>query len=539
MPKYSYALSNGKSLVLEGDTQPTDEEIESIAHEQGVFLQPADGAQGGDLLVDNVKNLAGVVGDVAAGAAKKFGEGATGVGRLLHKIPGFSEGVDALYEKAGVPGVDSGHDFGERRLSDLVTDQPPASAESRLGLEPTNTAQKIGGVAEQALEYAVGGGAARGAATRLAPAAIHAVIPAAIAEGATGASIAALHGDNPTTAGAMSAAIPIVGAAGSAIANASKGAASRFVRAAIKPTVTEMKQTAGASQIGIDKVADRLAQFIIDKRITTPERAQAIINEAENEIQMLVGATPTDAATRSARYLKALERSAAKQGLGADDVATLRGAARELVEGPMGQNVVTSTTTMQPSKILNPQGQPVMVPVVSHQTTRALRPTVPADEALESARSSSRWSTRKAWGEQKGSSTEASKGVERAQRDAVKAAIPETKPIFKDYSKAIKARDVLSRMNFRQNNRDVVGMPTQIIAGQELLKGRVPFMAMASNWLRDNQLKAGIWADKLGSAIKNNDVQTVSNILGRFGVTLGADQGSPEMEQELLRRTQP
>lgn len=37
--KFIYALSNGKTLELEGDDQPSDEEVESIASEQGVKLQ--------------------------------------------------------------------------------------------------------------------------------------------------------------------------------------------------------------------------------------------------------------------------------------------------------------------------------------------------------------------------------------------------------------------------------------------------------------------------------------------------------------------
>jgi len=40
MPKYKYHLSNGKFLTLEGDTPPTDDEVESLAKEQKVTLQP-------------------------------------------------------------------------------------------------------------------------------------------------------------------------------------------------------------------------------------------------------------------------------------------------------------------------------------------------------------------------------------------------------------------------------------------------------------------------------------------------------------------
>lgn len=495
-----------------------------------------DERMGGDLLVDNVKNIAGTVGDVATGFAKGAADTAVGLGRLVHKIPGVSEGVDKLYDMAGVPGMDSAQAFEGQ------------NAETGLGLDATNTAQKVGKFIEQGAEYAipVGGAekAAAGIAARIAPNATGAaarVLPKVAANAAASAGVAAAHGDDMSTAAMLGGAIPVVGAVAGGVANASKGAASRFVRAAIKPTVTEMKQTAGASHAGLDNVANRLAQFIIDHRLTSPEQAQAIINEAESTVQSMVGGQATDAPARAARYLSALERSAAKQGLGASDVATIRNAAAELANGPMGRDVVTATTTMQPGKILNAQGQPVMTPVTSHQTTRALRPSVPADEALTSARASSKWSTRKSWGELKGADTEASKAVERAQRDAVKVAVPESRPVFNTYSKAIKARDVLSRMAFRQGNRDVVGMPQQIVAGHELLQGRPPIMALAANYVRDNQLKLGIWADKLGNAIKNNDVQTVTGILGRFGVSLAADQpdNSPDMERELLQRQVP
>lgn len=41
MPKYQYKLANGKTLTLEGSTQPSDDEVESIAKEQGVELAMA------------------------------------------------------------------------------------------------------------------------------------------------------------------------------------------------------------------------------------------------------------------------------------------------------------------------------------------------------------------------------------------------------------------------------------------------------------------------------------------------------------------
>lgn len=492
MPKYTYPLSNGKSLTLEGDTMPSDAEVEAIAKEQGVSLTPAEGGDmGGDVLLDNVRNMATVGKDLVVGAAKKAGETVTSLGNLARKIPGVSA-VDKLMSPA------------------------------EFSTTPTNTAQKIGGMAEQVGEYALPIAGAEKAAAAVgskvlssAPAVVARLAPKVAANAAVSGGVAALHHDDPTTAAMLGGAIPVAGELADAAAQGAKNAGVRLVRAAIKPTVTDMKQTAGASRDGINNVANRVAKFIVDNRLTDAEGAQAIINDAEREIQGMVGGQPTDAATRAGRYLSALERSAGKQGLGADQVAAIRGAAQELVGGPMGQSL----------------------PVPFATGHRVLRPTVPADEALESARASSRWQTRRTWGEQGGANTEAAKAVERAQRDAVKTAVPDSRPVFDKYSQAIKGRDVLRRMQFREGNRDVLSLPAQIGTIQEMSQGKPPIISLAANWLRNNQLKAGIWADKLGNAINSNDVKTVGEILGRLGVSTAADAAGPDdMEQELLSR---
>jgi len=455
-----------------------------------------------------MENLQSGIANTVIGAVKGAAKTAIGAGEIMAPV------------LRQIPGV-----------RDYVA-TPEEFDQAREFTEPTTTGQKIGQLTEQGLEYATGAGATRRAVTAVAPRVLGATLPAMAAEGASAAGVAALHGEDPTTAATLSAAFPLVGAVAAPIARGAKNLGVRFARAALKPTVTEMKQTAGASRAGIGATADRLARFIVERRITTPEKAQAIIDAAETEVQSLVGDQATDAATRAARYLQALERSAARQGLATDAVSAIRTAAEELKGGRMGMDVVTSTTRMQPSTVLGPDARPVMVPVTTQQTSRALRSNVPAAEALDSARASSAWATRRNWGELKGASVESAKAVERGQRDAVKAAVPASRPHFAEMAKAIKARDILQRMNFRQGNRDVVGLPSHVIAAGEIVRGRPPVMALAANWLRDNQLRAGIWADQLGNAIKNNDVQTVTSILGRMGVSLA----TPDLEQELLQR---
>jgi hypothetical protein len=367
-------------------------------------------------------------------------------------------------------------------------------------LEPQGMAEQAGHFVEQGAEFLAPAGligkGVRAAATYGPKAASAARVAL---EGIGAGGVASLQGATPGEAG-TTAALGTLIPGGGAVTRTQRFLERKsedLVRAAIKPTVTAMQRVSGASREGLNAKADQLVRFIIDNKVTTADKARSIFADAERDLQRVLSArnAPTDAATRAERYLEALERSASKQGLGADDVALIRQAADELVAGPMGQTVS------------GPAG-----------SARLLRTDVPATKALESARASSRWTTRKAWGEQKGAQMEASKAVERAQRDAVKAAVPEAKPLLKREGMAIQAEKVLDRSEFRQANRDAVSLPAHVIAAGELASGRVPVLAFAANWLRDNQLKAGVWANGLAKAIERNDVPATVEILKKLGV---------------------
>lgn len=454
--------------------------------------------------------------DALTGAAKGLGKTAIGLGEMV---------APALRQ---IPGV-----------RNLVA-TPEQFGQVREMMEPTNTAQKVGQFVEQGLEYAVPGGAARKAVGKVAAKVVPKlgkVVPAMGAEAAAAAGVASVHGEDVGTAAGLAAAVPVVGKIGNKAAPVLKKAGRRMIRAALKPTVTEMKQTAGASHVGIEKMADRLADFVARNRLTNPDKAQAMIDTAEGQIQGMVGQQATSEPARAARYLSKLKRSAGTQRLPADDVGIIETAQKELLDGSLGENV--ATTVFKPGNAAPGRGTPglhgpAMIPVQT--TKRALRASTPADEALKAARSSSRWSTNKKWGEQKGTTTEVKKAVERAGRDAVKAAVPESKPVFNRYSQAIKARDVLRRELFREGNRDPISLPAAMVGGAELAQGKLPVMAGIVNWARANYLKLGVHADELADAISKNDVKAAGAILARFGVSLTPEADSSEMEEELLSR---
>ena len=69
-------------------------------------------------------------------------------------------------------------------------------------------------------------------------------------------------------------------------------------------------------------------------------------------------------------------------------------------------------------------------------------------------------------------------------------------------------------------------LPAHVVAAGEVASGRVPVLAFAANWLRNNQLPAGLWADALRRAVARRDVQTVSTALERLGIAVPAQATS-------------
>lgn len=124
MPEFKYPLANGKTLILEGETEPSPADVESAAKEQGVELAKMKAAAAPGLVEGGLRAVPGIVQDMSRGALKSVGGAVVGAGQMVHKIPGVTSAVDALY---GQPG-----------LSDA------AFKMARAEMTPTNTAQKIG-----------------------------------------------------------------------------------------------------------------------------------------------------------------------------------------------------------------------------------------------------------------------------------------------------------------------------------------------------------------------------------------------------------
>jgi len=376
-------------------------------------------------------------------------------------------------------------------------------------LAPRNATQSVGQGIEQFAELAY-------PATKLSQVArfVGSKLPAGLnlasrmgIEAAGGAGLAATQGNDPTTGALVGAAGPVVGAIASPLLKGvAKGVAARsedMVLRSVKPTVTAMKQQVNASRVGLNMTAHQIARFIIDNRLTTPEKAQAIIDESEREIARLLKTqnAVTDAPQRALRYLAALEKSATKQGIPKQDIAVIRRAAEDFMETSPFTKAEQAVDALG-VPMVDQNGAPIM--------TRVLRTDVMADEALDVARGSGKWRTKKQWGEQKGTDIEANKTVERAARDAVKAppSLREMTPVLNREGKAITARQLLDRMMLREGNRDFLGLTDVMWATAQVNKGKLPVLGAISHWFRNGgALRAGIYSDRLDKALRSSDVK--------------------------------
>lgn len=153
---YRYPLADGRTLVLEGPTEPTEAQVAAVAQAQGVTLKkagalaepppapapaPAPGPPEPSMLaslLDRARAAPGVVAEtglgVASGVAKKAGQMAAGAGEMVHQIPGVTALVDKLY---GTPGLS------EQAFKTARDVTEPTTPEERFGSAATEIASYL------------------------------------------------------------------------------------------------------------------------------------------------------------------------------------------------------------------------------------------------------------------------------------------------------------------------------------------------------------------------------------------------------------
>jgi hypothetical protein len=187
--------------------------------------------------------------------------------------------------------------------------------------------------------------------------------------------------------------------------------------------------------------------------------------------------------------------------------------------------------------VLGPNGKSVMTtqPVMAQQ----IKPTVPVADARAGALATARYSPSK-WGGPASPGGEATKVVERASRDAVKQAVPETKPLFRAASDAIPARDALRIQANRDASRDMIGLPASAGQVAAAASGRpsASIVGMAIQKLKDKGLPAAIYLRDLEKALATGGPQAVGRYLQKLGVSL-TSQGLDDEREGSMTITEP
>lgn len=285
------------------------------------------------------------------------------------------------------------------------------------------------------------------------------------------------------------------------------GMADPLIQRAIKPALSDLRAAAGSAGTTVAQQAQRMANFVKRSGVRTAEQAEQGIQGLERRIDSMLRDqnVSTDAPTRAVRYLNATERGASRQMNPHPDTAQVASTRDQFVRtSPLFRDEVTYTPREVASSILDESGRPMMRTEMQASSVRVPREDVGAREALDLARGTSRYGTKRAFGEIKGMGVESEKALTRAGRDAAKSAVPEIRPLLKNEQELIRLKPVLDRMALRTGNRDTMSLGGIAGAAPAMAQGKVPFLGMAAQTLRNSQLPAGLLADAVGHGIQRS-----------------------------------
>ena len=459
----------------------------------------ASGAPAGAPTIPATPESAEAAGGIGIGALKGGGRTIVGAFKLMRDVA----------NEAGA-NIDA-----DERLKTLLASS---------ALSPTDDAQKLGMTGEQLAEFFLlpqGKVKATGLLVPYLGKLLGRYAPVMASQGAMAGTLSAVHGESPWSTGAVAAAMPVMGGTVNAVADWVGSRAVPLARSAIKPTVSAIRGEQGFAE-GLNTAATRIARYIIDRGIMSSANATAIVREQEQLVRQAIaqaGDPVTQAPQLAEQYLRALAdkvKKADQPGLNAIINREIK-----ILYRPGGQMSETIP-------VLDPMtGLPQVDAMGNAVTQQVLRTDVTASEARQIATASSRYVTRDTWGE-KGQEihAKAAKAKESGVRASVRDAVPGVVAPLKEEGRALAAKGVLDRMEFRMGNRDTIGLAPQIILGGGSSKSAV--IAFATQLWNRGQLRAGVYADRLSKAIKGGDAQTVGAILGRLGVAIPGD-GTPEV----------
>ena len=299
-----------------------------------------------------------------------------------------------------------------------------------------------------------------------------------------------------------------------------------LVRSYLKPTMSMLRHRAGIEGEAPNAVANRIAKFIVDEKLTTADKARRLVETTGRQIDDAAAAAERanpelalDTAERIPRYLTGLLRRVERQILPGRDRAAIQNVAKELVEdSPLSRSTfvpppaetleqglargarsaMTEAANAGKPRLADPRGiktqfSDIGGPFPQSSRPRALRVDVKPTEALTTLRERSFFDPTATGGQLAGGRT-----IERAVRDAVKQAVPEaSRPLLRQ-GRAMDAARLLDRGEHLAGNRDTLGGFAQTVGAAS---GR-SLTGLLMQALKEGQLRLGVHAPKIGAAIQ-------------------------------------
>jgi hypothetical protein len=351
MPTYRVTAPDGRVVRLTGNSPPTDDELEQVF----ASLPPASGQADAPERVLEKQAPATPAVDVGSMLEHPISSSPSGValralgaGKAIDAAENFlrtnpSMAIQSAVARGAIKGaantvaglgrmVAGAGGFGEMDPTTAAALQP-----STWGLDTKGVAEGLGSAGEQAAEFFAIPGPGKmanlGMLARMSTRALTQGVPSALlarAQGASGVGSGVVAG---------LATVPVLPAALNLAAKATQGIARRMALSALKPSTAILKGLHGEELSGIGQRIDSFADFILDNKITTPEKAQAILKEAEDGVQRAIAGKniPTDATSRAALYVDELVKSARRAG--PDALKGIQAAWENFNASPIGESV--------------------------------------------------------------------------------------------------------------------------------------------------------------------------------------------------------
>ena len=347
----------------------------------------------------------------------------------------------------------------------------------------------------------------------------------------------------PSVVGQVSPVIPALAAGAKKVAEKTRDVGSSLVLSYVKPRFSELQRRAGIEGSTPTNVARRIARFMVDNRLTTAEKAAALAKASGQQVDDAVAKAETaapqlslDTAERIPRYLNAVLRRIEKQMLPGKDRVAVQNVGKEVVEdSPLSRSTFTprpaetleaglARGTQEAMTIAKNAGKSAPRGPGGSQFTdaggafpksarpRELRTDVKPSQGVEIVRTKSFYDPTSTGGQIAGG-----KAIERAVRDAVKQAVPETRAPLAIQGRAMDAQRLLERGEHLGQNRDTLGGFAQTMALSGNIRG------LLAQLLKESQLRFGA-----GGAPR------IAAGLDRAGQGIAKSQINPDVVQSLL-----